>query len=252
MPLACTTRSASRAALGRQRERDAERGRDRALARFDVDELNLRAGRACREPRDEAADRAGADHGDAIADARPEVPEAVDRGLEVRGEHRARGRHAVGQHVHGARRHDVARLMRIEAEHVPADQRGRAALDDPDVAVAVLHGRRKIAGLKRRAHPLVLARRHGAREHERFGAAADAAVERADHRVSGLGAAQHLGPNLAAAWLRDPKRTCVLGRHLAPNRVPSRGRRHTCNALVNMQACRPHARHLRPDGRHTA
>ena len=100
----------------RRLERDAETLRRRGLARVDVDELDVAAA-ARGEPRDEAADGARADHRDAVAEPRRRVPDSVDRRLEVRGEHRARGWHAVRQRVHGRDRHDVARLVRIEAKH---------------------------------------------------------------------------------------------------------------------------------------
>ena len=73
-------------------------------------------------------------------------------------------------------RHHVARLVRVQAEHRAAPAARRPLLDTPHVGVAVLHRRREVARLKRRAHPLVFCRRHAAVEHQRLGAAADAAV----------------------------------------------------------------------------
>ena len=74
MPLVCTHDVGVAARFAGCAKRHAERGRGRALARVDVDELDLDAGDARREPGHETADRAGADDGDAIADtwrARP-------------------------------------------------------------------------------------------------------------------------------------------------------------------------------------
>jgi len=107
--------------------------------------------------------------------------------------------------VTGARGHDVARLMRIEREHVAPPQGGGAALDDPDAGVAVLHRRGKRAGLKRRAHALVLARRHASLKHQRFGAAADAAEQRAHDDLVRRRRRQRLAANLAAPGLGHPE-----------------------------------------------
>ena len=57
-------------------------------------------------------------------------------------------------------------------------------LDAADDRVAVLHGRGKLARLKRRAHAAPFARRDAAVEHERLGAAADAAVQRMHHDLA--------------------------------------------------------------------
>ena len=174
VPLACTTRSTSRAAASASANATPSSAAIARLRGSTSTSSTSHAGGARCEPSDETAHRARADHRNAIADARPEVPEPVHGGFEVGGQHRARGRHAIGQHMQRGRGHDVPCLMRIQAEHVSADERGRPALDDPDIVVAVFHGRRKLSGLKRRAHPLSLARRHGAREDERLGTAADA------------------------------------------------------------------------------
>src|SRR5438105_2101399 len=44
-------------------------------------------------------------------------------------------------------------------------------------------------------------------EHQRLGAAADAAIERADEGVAVGGGGERLGPDLAAARLGDPERS---------------------------------------------
>ena len=59
-----------------------------------------------------------------------------------------------GSSMHRLRRHHVARLVRVQAEHRAAEQRGRAPLDHADAGVAVLDRRRKVAVLERRAHAL--------------------------------------------------------------------------------------------------
>ena len=108
------------------------------------------------------------------------VPQRVDGGLDGAGEHGARRRHVVGHDGHGAGRHDVGRLVRVQAEDGAPAQLGRPVLDDADVQVAVLDRPREVALLERRAHRGVLARRHAAPEHQRLGAAADAGAQRAD------------------------------------------------------------------------
>ena len=120
-PLAWITRSTSPRAASGQREVDPERRGDRRLARVDVDQLDRGSRHAREQRRGERADHAGADHRDPVADPGRRIPEAVERGLQVGGQHRARVRHGVRHRHHGARRHDVAILVRIEAEDPPAD-----------------------------------------------------------------------------------------------------------------------------------
>src|SRR5262245_35310368 len=229
---------------GRGAERHTERARCGGLALVDVDELDLGRGDARREPCDDAADCSGADDRDAVADARRCVPQHVDRGLDVRREHGARGRHVVGQSVQRSGGRDVARLMRIEAEHAAAGKRARPLLDDADVAVAVLHGPWKLARLEWRAHALVFAARHFAVEDQRFGPAADAGVERAHERFVGGRRAQRLRPNLAALRLGDPERArfnCRF-RHLVRGFAVHGARaRILANRPVGVQASRPMA-----------
>ena len=148
----------------------------------------------------------------------------------------------VGQHVQRADGHDVARLVRIQAEDVPAAQLRGPLLDDADVAVAVLDGRGKLAGLKRRAHALVLAARHLAVEHERFGAAADAAVERADERFA-LGRRGQASPRESRRGRLRPPRTRALDSESLL--ISSGGRKLAALARAYLQtgrqACKRHA-----------
>ena len=102
--------------VGGQREVDAERRRDVGPAGVDVDEGHPDAGEPGEQPRDAAADHAGADDGDPVADQRRGVPQRVDRGLHRAGEHGPRRRHVVGHDGHGRGRHDVGGLVRVEAE----------------------------------------------------------------------------------------------------------------------------------------
>ena len=116
----------------------------------------------------------------------------------------------VGQHVHAPRGHDVARLMRIQHEHVrgPESSRGPRSTrrrwrsrTSPGRETRPPETARASAGTRSR---------HAAAEHERLGAAADAAVQRADDDIVGGRRRQRLGANLAAARRRDPERACVV------------------------------------------
>src|SRR4029453_4299337 len=95
--------------------------------------------------------------------------------------------------------------MRIEREGMPAAQLARAFLDDADARVAVLDRRGKLTGLKRRAHPLELARRHAAEKDERFGAAADPAVQRANGDLFTGRRRPPFAANFANPWRGDPE-----------------------------------------------
>jgi hypothetical protein len=71
----------------------------------------LHAGNARGQPRDQQAHHPATDHRDAVADARCGVPQRIDRRLHVGGQHRARGRQAIGQcRCTASGRHHVARL----------------------------------------------------------------------------------------------------------------------------------------------
>ena len=143
--------------VGRQREVDAERGRDVGPAGIDVHERDLHRREPGQQARDAAADHPGADDRDPVADQRRGVPQRVDRGLDGAREHGARGRHAVGHDGHGAGRHDVGGLVRVEAEDRAAEQLRRPLLHGADVEVAVLDRPREVALLERRPHRGVLA-----------------------------------------------------------------------------------------------
>ena len=100
--LACTTRSRPSAASSRAGEVDAERGGDVGPAGIDVDERDLDAGEPGQQAGDAAADHAGADDRDPVADQRRGVPQRVDGGLDGAGEHGAARRHVVGHDVTAA------------------------------------------------------------------------------------------------------------------------------------------------------
>ena len=197
----------------RRREPHAEGARDGGARRIHVHQLDVAAAHASGEPRDEAADGARADHGDAIADRDRRVPHTVDRGLEVGREHRARRRYALRHQMHGVGRDHVSRLMRVERERGAAGELPRTVLDRPDACVPVFHRRRKTSRLKRRGHALALAGRHAALEHERLGPAADAAEQRAHDDLIRGRRRQRLAPQLSTSRRGNPERTRLIRRH---------------------------------------
>ena len=94
--LAWKTRSASPGASCGRAKREAEPGGERGARGVDVDQRHLRARQPRREPGDEQAEHAAADHDDAVGRAGAGVPMRVERGLHVGGEDGAARGHAVG------------------------------------------------------------------------------------------------------------------------------------------------------------
>jgi hypothetical protein len=91
--------------------------------------------------------------------AGPSVPDRVHRRLHVRREHRAPGRHVIGQRVTAARRHAVAILVGVEAEDASADEiapSGRTLSTTCRRCCSRTSPAREVAFLERRAHRLVL------------------------------------------------------------------------------------------------
>ena len=100
------------------------------------------------------------------------------------------------------------------------------ALDHPDVQVPVLDGTGKVAVLERRAHPIPLAGRNLAAEHDRLGAPADAGVKRAHQHLAGLGIPNVLGPERPGAGPSTQKAVARLtDRVLRRMNHPARGER---------------------------
>ena len=92
------TRSQSAGACSGAAKSKPKRARELGARRIDVDQRHLGVGESCAaQVADQRADHAGADDRDAVAGAGRGVPDGVERGLHVGGEHRARRRHAVGQ-----------------------------------------------------------------------------------------------------------------------------------------------------------
>ena len=103
--------------------------------------------------------------------------------------------------------------MRVQHEDAATFELCRAAVDDSDARVAVFHGRRKCSCLKRRGHARAFARRHAPLEDERFGAAADAAEQRAHGGLVRGGRRNRLGPDLTPAGGGDPECASLVARH---------------------------------------
>ena len=195
--------------VGRQREVDAERGRDIGPAGIDVYERDLHRREPAQQACDAAADHPCADDGDPVAEQRSGVPEGVDGGLDGAREHGTSGRHALGHDGHGAGRHHVGSLVGVQAEDSAAGQLRRSLLHGADVEVAVLDRPWEIALLEGRPHRGVLARRHTAPEHQRLGAAADAGPQGADHHVVPLRLGQRDRPDLPRARRAEPERVRI-------------------------------------------
>ena len=233
--LVCTTRSQPPAASSGSAKPAPSAAATSARDASTSTSVTSTAGNRREQAGDAAADHPGADDGDAVADQRRRVPQGVDGGLDGAGEHGARGRHVVGHDGHGAGRHHVGRLVRVQAEDRAAAQLRRPLLDGADVEVAVLDRPREVPLLERRAHRGVLARRHAAAEHQRLGAAADAGPQRADHHVVRPGLGQRDRPDLPAPGRAQPERVRTVRHGL--HRPGSR-----CEPTRRSDVCRRRAR----------
>ena len=81
----------------------------------------------------ELPDENGVSH--RLSDLQGQNPMVVQLG---RGQHCPRGGHILRQQVYRRGRNDIARLVRIEGEHVAADELARTLFDHADARVAVL------------------------------------------------------------------------------------------------------------------
>src|SRR5262245_19159058 len=147
--------------------------------RVDVDEPHVAARKTRCQPRHEASDRPAANHGHPITQVRTRIPQAVQRGFEIGGQHGSPGRDVVWQHMQCRSGDDALRLMRMQHEHRLTLQIAWSGLDATYAGISVLDRRRKLALLKRSAHARPLAPRHPAVEDERLRTATDPAEERA-------------------------------------------------------------------------
>ena len=141
MPLVWTHQVEVAGALVGQGEADAQSAAATgSRAAVGVDQGHLDAGDAGEQPGHAAADHAGTDDGDPVADQRARRPRARSRRSRRSPASTARrGRHVVGNDGHGLGRHDVRRLVGVEAEDGAAEQVVGPGLDHADAEVAVLH-----------------------------------------------------------------------------------------------------------------
>ena len=195
--------------VSRQREVDAERRRDIGPAGIDVYERDPRRGEPTQQARDAAADHAGADDRDPVADQRGGVPQRVDCGLDRARQHGACRWNVLGHGGNRTGRHDIGGLVRVEAEDRATAELRRSLLHDAHVEVAVLDRPRKVPLLKRCPHGEVLGRRHPAPEDQRLGASADARPQRAHHHVTLPRPRERDRPDLTAARRAEPERVRV-------------------------------------------
>ena len=191
-----------------------------------VKKLDLAADDTGCQKRYQTANGAPADNGHTIADMRPRVPQSSDRGLESRCQDRALWRHVLRQHVDRCRRHDEARLVWMQHEHMAAAKIWRSCFVDADGGVAVFHRRWELTRLKGRAHPLTFGGRDTAVEDQRLGTPADAAVLRANQDLVVPRRQDRLLADLAAAWRGNPEsaRGFRGHRHILSSFVYLRGR----------------------------
>ena len=158
------------------------------------------------QPGDGAADHARTDDRDAVAHERGGIPQHVHRCLHRAGEHCPPLGNPLRHQAHGRRRHHERGLVRVEREDRLPDQVRRPALDDADVQVPVLHGARKVAALKRCAHPITLADRHLAAKDDGLGATTDPRVHGADEHLIRPGIGDLFRPEPAPAGPFHPER----------------------------------------------
>ena len=201
-------------AIGRRgvrawRSRAPSAARKLRARRIDIDQRHLGA----RQPRaqigDQRADHARADHRDAVGRARRRVPDRVERGLHVGGQHRARRRHVVGQRHDGVGRHVEQGLVRMQREDRAADA-ARPARPRPGRPwrSRISPGTGKLPPMKgARMRSNSLAGTRPASD-QRLGAAAERAVQRAHPHLAGPRAAASRssrisarpGPTYQSAW----------------------------------------------------
>ena len=124
--LAWTTRSRPSAAASGSAKSTPSAAATAARPGSTSTSVTCSAGKREQQAGDAAADHAGADDRDPVADQRRGVPQGVDRGLDGAGEHRPRGRHVLGHDGHRGGRHDVGGLVGVQAEDGAAEQRRRA------------------------------------------------------------------------------------------------------------------------------
>ena len=192
--------------LARRREPGAKRPRHILTVGIGIDRRHFGAGNARGKECRQGADNTAAHHRDAIPRRDARIPDHVQRRLHVSGKNGPFGRHARRNRHDRPGGHDVAVLMRIEAEYRAPGH--RPEFDHADIRIAVLYGRGESALLEWRAHALALAIRHAAGQHDELGAAAYPRIQRSHShifppRLIEPGPAQGHGSRT-----RDPESSC--------------------------------------------
>jgi len=171
--------------------------------RLDIDQLHARTRRANRKIGHQCADHACPDHAHLRAHPHRHIPERVDGRLQIGCEHRAAWVRTRRHRHQRSRRYLKKILMRMQAIDPLARQ--WTVLGHADGAITILDRPRKIASLKRAAHPLMFHWRHLAVEHQPFSATADRTVARTHPHLIRCRRRQGFRAQLGSAWLGDPQ-----------------------------------------------
>ena len=154
-------------------------------ALVDVDEHCFGAGKTAAQKRDQRADRAGTNDCNAIRGASRRIPDGIESGLHIGGQHRTLRQHGLGQRHDSALRNIEKVLMRVERENNATKLFFRSIFDPADRRVPILYRKRKTTAHEGRAHPFELAVRHSPREHQSLSPAAQRAEKRPHAHLAG-------------------------------------------------------------------
>ena len=146
--------------------------------------VDLGAGNLAAQKRNQCANYAGADDGDAVGRADAASQTALSAVSMLAASTARCGGTLSGNNDGELGRNIEQVLVRVKREDVAAAQILRAVLDPADRGVAVFDRERKISAHERCAHALMFAFRHAAGKYQRFGAAAERAEERAHARLA--------------------------------------------------------------------
>ena len=112
-------------------------------ALVDVDEHDFGAGKTAAQKRDQRADRAGTNDCNAIRGASRQIPDGIESGLHIGGQHRTLRQHGLGQRHDSALRNIEKVLMRVERENNTTKLFFRSIFDPADRRVPILYRKRK-------------------------------------------------------------------------------------------------------------
>jgi membrane glycosyltransferase len=154
-------------------------------ALVDVDEHDFGAGKTAAQKRDQRADRAGTNDCNAIRGASRRIPDGIESGLHIGGQHRTLQQHGLGQRHDSALRNIEKVLMRVERENNTTKLFFRSIFDPADRRVSILYRKRKMTAHEGRPHPFELALRHSPREHQSLCPAAQRAEKRPHAHLAG-------------------------------------------------------------------